>query len=144
MNNTEAGPRHLSVSLLLLRIGVAVVMGFWTADKIVNPDHAGAVFASFYGLGGIGQQVLLVIGVIQAIIVVAFTLGLFRTITYAAVLAMHSVSTFSSWRQYMEPFDNLLFLAAWPMLAACLALFLLRRFDLITLDAALRSGRGSA
>ena len=42
---------------------------------------------------------------------------------------MHTVSTLSSWRQYLDPFDNLLFFAAWPMLAACIALYLLRDHD---------------
>lgn len=40
----DSAQGHLAMSLLLLRLGVAVVMAFWTADKIVNPDHAGAVF----------------------------------------------------------------------------------------------------
>jgi hypothetical protein len=41
------------------------------------------------------------------------------------------VSTFSSYKQYLAPFEgpNLLFFAAWPMLAACFTLFLLRDQD---------------
>ncbi|MDP9415055.1 MAG: hypothetical protein M3Q08_13435 [Pseudomonadota bacterium] len=104
-------------------------MAFWTADKIVNPDHAGAVFANFYGLGDLGSSALAVIGVVQAIFVVAFAIGAFKTISYGAILLMHAVSTLSSWRQYLEPFENLLFFAAWPMLAGCVALFLLRDHD---------------
>ncbi len=123
------GPSQLPFCLLLLRLGVAVVMAFWTADKFLNPDHAGAVFSNFYGLEGLGNQTFLLIGGVQAVIVLAFTIGLFRTFSYAAVLLMHTVSTLSSWRQYAEPFDNLLFLAAWPMLAACITLFVLRRQD---------------
>lgn len=134
MIEQQARPRQLAISLLLLRLGVAVVMGFWTADKFLNPEHAGAVFSNFYGLEGLGAQAFLLIGIAQALIVFAFTIGLFRTLSYAAVLLMHTVSTLSSWRQYMDPFENLLFLAAWPMLAACTALFLLRQYDASTLD----------
>jgi hypothetical protein len=48
--------------------------------------------------------------------------------TYGLVLVFHGVSTLSSWKQYiLEP--NLLFFAAWPMLAACIALYLLRDLD---------------
>lgn len=126
---TEPSPAALPLSLLLLRLGVALVMGFWTADKIINPDHAGAVFKNFYGLGAVGEQALFAIGVVEGLIVLAFLAGLFKTITYGAVLLMHMVSTISSWRQYLEPFDNLLFFAAWPMLAACVALFLMRDHD---------------
>lgn len=126
---TESSPPALPVSLLLLRIGIAIVMGFWTLDKSINPDHAGAVFKNFYGFGAIGDQALFAIGIAQGLIVLAFAVGLFKTITYGAVLLMHTVSTLSSWRQYLDPFDNLLFLAAWPMLAACVALFLMRDYD---------------
>jgi len=51
-----------------------------------------------------------------------------KTITYGAVLLLHAVSTLSSWQQYLG-FDSLLFFAAWPMLAACYALFALRDLD---------------
>lgn len=129
MMKTESLPATLPFSLLLLRIGITIVMGFWTVDKIVNPEHAGAVFKNFYGLGPMGDQVLLVIGIAQGLIVLAFAAGLFKTVTYGAICLMHSVSTLSSWRQYLDPFDNLLFLAAWPMLAACLSLFLMRDHD---------------
>lgn len=140
MIDQHARPAQLAISLLLLRLGVAVVMAFWTADKFLNPDHAGAVFSNFYGLAGLGAQAFLLIGVAQALIVLAFTIGLFKTFSYAAVLLMHTVSTLSSWRQYAEPFENLLFLAAWPMLAACVTLFVLRRYDEYSVDAVLRNG----
>lgn len=127
--------RHLDLSLLLLRLGVAVVMGVWAADKFVNPGHARAVFENFYGLEA-GDSIVTAIGVLQAVIVVLFTVGFWRTWTYGLVLFMHGASTVASWRQYLDPFDNLLFFTAWPMLAACIVLFLLRTSDtLLSLDA---------
>jgi hypothetical protein len=45
------------------------------------------------------------------------------------VFVLHGISTLSSYRQYLDPFDNLLFFAAWPMLAACFALYSLRDLD---------------
>lgn len=135
MMEQQARPPQLAIPLLLLRLGIAVVMAFWTADKFVNPDHAGAVFDSFYGLGGLGGHAFTLIGAGEALLVLAFAMGLYRTFSYAAVLLLHSISTLSSWRQYLDPFENLLFMAAWPMLAACIALFLLRRYDALTVDA---------
>ncbi len=129
MTQTRPAPAALPLSLLLLRIGITIVMGVWTVDKIINPEHAAAVFKNFYGLAALGDQAFLVIGIIQGLIVLAFAAGLFKTVTYGAILLMHSVSTLSSWRQYLDPFENLLFLAAWPMLAACVALFLMRDHD---------------
>jgi putative oxidoreductase len=52
-----------------------------------------------------------------------------KRISYGGVLILHSISTLSSYRQYLDPFNNLLFFAAWPMLAACVALYLLRDVD---------------
>jgi putative oxidoreductase len=120
---------RLPLSLLFLRIGVFIVMFVWALDKIVQPDHAAAVFANFYLLEGMAAGVLAAIGVIQIVIYLAFLGGLFRTWTYGLVLAMHTVSTLSSYQQYLDPFNNLLFFAAWPMLAACIALFLMRDSD---------------
>lgn len=135
-DHAVGGVRHLPLSLLLLRLGVGVVMAMWTIDKIINPDHAQAVFTNFYGLGGLENGAFLIIGLLQALVVLAFIAGAFRTISYGLILLMHTVSTLSSWKQYLDGFENLLFFAAWPMLAACVALFLLRRHDrLLSVDA---------
>ena len=140
MIESKKRPPQLPLCLFLLRLGVAIVMLFWTADKFLNPGHAAGIFSHFYGLESLGSQAFLVIGGVEALIVLAFAIGLLRTFSYAAVLLMHAVSTLASWRQYAEPFDNLLFLAAWPMLAACITLFLLRRYDELTIDALFRGG----
>ncbi len=63
--------RHLDLSLLLLRLGVGLVMAMWTADKFVNPAHSSAVMENFYGLPALGSEVFVVLGVIQAVIVLA-------------------------------------------------------------------------
>jgi len=118
----------LSVSLFLLRITVALVMTVWAIDKIINPGHAGAVFSNFYGVE-IGSAGLKAAGALQLVVIVAFVAGVFKMISYGLILLMHAGSTLSSWQQYLAPFDNLLFFAAWPMLAACVALFLLRNDD---------------
>lgn len=120
---------RLPLSLLLLRVGVFIVMALWSVDKLLNPQHAGAVFETYYLIGGLGPTTLAVIGAGQLLVEIAFVAGLFRTFTYGFVLVTHGISTLASWPGYIEPFDNLLFFAAWPMLAACVALFLLREQD---------------
>ncbi|MEX0709074.1 MAG: hypothetical protein WD078_14010 [Woeseia sp.] len=123
--------KRLPVSLLTLRIGIAIVMLVWSVDKLLRPEHAAGVFGTFYAMPGLGETVFYALGALQLTIVLAFLAGAWRTWTYGAVLAMHTVSTLSSFRQYLAPFDgpNILFFAAWPMLAACIALFLLRDED---------------
>lgn len=119
---------RLQMPLFLLRLGVFVVMFMWTIDKFVNPDHAAAVYARFYFIGGLGSTAFLAIGILELMVIVGFLLGVKKTLTYGVVFALHAVSTLSPWQQYLG-FDSLLFFAAWPMLAACYALFVLRDLD---------------
>ena len=123
--------RRLSLSLLLLRLSLGLVMMVWAFDKILNPGHGAAVLEGFYGLPGTGEQLIRAIGIVQGVIVLGFVLGIAKTWTYGAVLLMHSVTTLVSWSAYLEPLKNILFFAAWPMLAACITLFLLRHQDRI-------------
>lgn len=123
--------QKLQLSLLLLRISVFIVMFIWTIDKFVNPAHAAAVYESFYFIGGLGPDVMAAIGGIEIVILFLFLIGFKKLYTYGAVLAFHTVSTLSSFGIYLSPFEgpNLLFFAAWPMLAACFTLFVLRDED---------------
>jgi hypothetical protein len=123
--------RRLAISLLLLRLSLGLVMMVWAFDKILNPSHGAAVFEGFYGLSGVGEPVIPMIGVAQGLVVLAFLLGLAKTWSYGAVLLMHAVTTLVSWSAYLEPLKNILFFAAWPMLAGLVALFLLRHEDRI-------------
>jgi hypothetical protein len=106
-------------------------MFIWTIDKFVRPRHAAAVFENFYYLSEFGDIILYVIGVVEMVIIIGFLLGIKKKFTYGVVLVLHGISTFSSYKQYLSPFEeiNLLFFAAWPMLAACFALYYLRDLD---------------
>lgn len=123
--------KRLSLSLLFLRLGVFVVMIMWTIDKFVNPEHAAAVFAKFYLIDGLSHFAAYGVGAIQLALVVGFVVGAYKRWTYGALLVLHAISTFSSWQMYLDPWGprNLLFFAAWPMLAAIGALYLLRDED---------------
>lgn len=134
---------RLPVSLLLLRLSLGLVMMVWAFDKMLNPEHGGAVLESFYGLNGVGEQVIRAIGLVQCLIVLGFLLGIVKTWTYGAVLSMHAVTTLVSWSAYLDPLKNILFFSAWPMLAALVTLFLLRsedRIATVTGNASSRSG----
>lgn len=115
-------------ALFLLRVGVFIVMFVWTVDKILNPAHAAGVFANFYLIGGLGQEIILLLGVVELLVIFAFLAGLWKRYTYGIVMLLHGTSTLASWKQYTIDI-NLLFFAAWPMLAACIALYLLRDLD---------------
>ncbi len=127
MNNTARVP----LALFFLRLSVFLVMTMWTIDKFVRPDHAASVFENFYGLGGLGATIMYAVAGVELLLLLAFVLGIAQRFTYGLVLLLHAVSTLSSFRQYFQPFEkaNLLFFAAWPMLAACFALYYLRDMD---------------
>lgn len=126
-----AQDKNLQLSLLFLRLTVFLVMFLWTIDKFINPGHAAKVYEHFYYIAGLDAVVIYAIGGMEIVLLLLFLVGYQKKYTYGAVLALHAVSTLSSFKQYLAPFDgsNLLFFAAWPMLAACFALFLLRDQD---------------
>lgn len=122
---------RLPLALAFLRLSVFLLMCLWTIDKFLNPEHAARVYAMFYFLGGLGAVAMYIIGIIELVIILGFVLGVQKLLTYGVVLGLHGISTFSAFCQYLNPFDgpNLLFFAAWPALAACYALYVLREFD---------------
>ncbi|NNC97556.1 MAG: hypothetical protein HKN88_05735 [Gammaproteobacteria bacterium] len=123
--------KKLKLSLLLLRLSVFLVMYMWTIEKFLNPEHGIKVFEHFYFMGGLDEKAMYVIGAIEMLLLLGFVVGYKKKITYGAVLVLHAVSTLSSFKQYLAPFEgaNMLFFAAWPMLAACFVLFILRDSD---------------
>lgn len=123
--------KRLALSLLALRVGVFIVMIMWTIDKFVNPGHAAAVYKKFYLIGGLSTELSYAIGGLQLLVVLGFLVGAFKRWTYGILLVIHAISTFSTWQMYLDPWGprNLLFFAAFPMLSALIALFLLRDHD---------------
>jgi hypothetical protein len=122
---------RLPLVLFLLRLGVFIVMFMWTLDKFVRPLHAAKVYENFYFIGGLGTNVAYGIGLLELLLLFGFLAGVRKRLTYGAVFLLHAISTLSSFKQYLSPFEgaNLLFYAAWPMLAACFALYRLRDLD---------------
>lgn len=123
--------RYTEVSLLALRVSIAAVMLVWSFDKLIRPEHSARVFEGFYAMPGLGESMFMLLGIAQLLLVLVFLAGAAKTWSYGLILLLHAVSTFSSWRQYLNPYEgaNILFFAAWPMLAACFALFMMRAQD---------------
>jgi putative oxidoreductase len=138
MTNEPLLNRKLAWCLLWLRLGIASVFVMWTADKFVNPEHTAAVFKKFYAFDGLSNTHSYGIGAVQSVFIICFIIGLFRTYSYGLILVLHTISTVSSYKAYLAPwtYPHLLFFAAIPMLAACVTLWWLRKYDLFTVDAA--------
>lgn len=128
---------RIPLALFLLRVGVFIVMLLWTVDKFVAPGHASGVYEGFYLISIPEVWVMYAIGAIELLIVLGFIAGFKKRFTYGAVLLFHAISTLSSFAMYLAPFEHRLFFTAWPMLAACFALYYLRGLDTImTVDRA--------
>ena len=138
---TDRARTTLALSLLLIRVGIFSVFVMWTIDKFVNPEHAAAVFKKFYGISELSKTISYVVGSAQMLVLLALLVGAFRTWSYGIIVVLHAISTLSSWKAYIDPwtYPHLLFFAAIPMLSACIALWLLREFDLYTVDGWRRS-----
>ncbi|MBD5769655.1 hypothetical protein [Marinomonas colpomeniae] len=130
--DTVSLPRErLEWSLFGLRLGVFIVLVMWTLDKFFNPGHTAAVFKVFYSVEGLSSTIAYVLGALQLTLVLSFLIGFKKRWVTLVILIMHLASTLVSFGRYVDPWSgsNLLFFAAWPMLAAVVALYLFREYD---------------
>jgi putative oxidoreductase len=121
--------KRIETCLFLLRLGVFIVMFVWTMGKFFDPAHVIRYFNRFFLIGGLVKPLVYALGVIEMLFILAFLGGLWKRYTYGIVLFLHSVSTFMTWKKYTIDI-HLLFFTAWPMLAACIVLYLLRDLDI--------------
>ena len=127
----ESLNRNLRPALLILRITIGIFLLQWGVEKFVVPQSTVAIWGHFYGLN-VSATLSYVFGVIEIVLAICLFLGLFRTIIYGAVAALHAVSVIVSWRYLLDPWGtefNHLFIASVPVLGAMVALFLLRHWD---------------
>ena len=122
---------RIANALFFIRLTIFIVIFMWTLDKFLDPAHAARVFQGFYFLPALDSTVMYIIGAVEMVILLGFLLGIKKTFTYGFILAIHTVSTITPYKQYLDPYTlpNLLFFASIPMLAACWALFSLRDMD---------------
>ena len=123
----------VEISLFLMRLGVFYVMVVWAFDKFLNPAHTTGVWSRFYKFDGIDEMMSYAIGGLQMLVLAAFVTGLFKRFSYGIVMIMHALSTASTWEYLINPYVDepkaMLFMAAVPMLSACIALYLMRDQD---------------
>lgn len=127
---------RLRICLLSLRLGVLAVFLVWTLDKLFNYQHNSGMVRHYYHVD-VPQWFLLALGAAELLVLLCVLLGLFKTVSYGALLIAHTVTTIaSSWR-LLPPYEvhQLLYFGSLPMLAACFTLFMLRSDDtLLTLS----------
>jgi len=124
-------PKNLPRALLFLRLTIFLVMLMWVLDKFARPTRPSFVYETLYHIPGLTELLSFFVGSVVLLVIIAFVLGWKKIISYGAVFVLHAISTVSLTPQFLRPFeyDNELLYAAWPMLAACYALFSLRDYD---------------
>jgi len=137
--------RGSEIGLLILRLGLGVFLLLFGVGKLVAPHTAAAIFVDYYGLSEVSAALVYAAGLAEIALALALLAGLWKTFTYGLGLLVHAVSTLATWRELLAPFgENHLYLAAIPVLAGFVTLFLLRRHDILWSLGARRAADGSA
>ncbi len=117
------------VPLFILRLGLGAFVLLFGVDKLVAPDVAATIYADFYGMD-VSAALIYAAGALEAALGLAVLVGVWKTLSYGLALVVHTVSTLATYQELLAPFGaNHLFLAALPVLAGFITLFLLRRHD---------------
>ena len=119
-----------ATALLVLRVSLGIFLLQWSFEKIVVPESAIRVGQHFYGVAPtVGTTIM--VGVAEALLALALLFGMWRRWSYGLAILIHAVSVGSTWRQLLTPYagTNHLFIAAVPVLAALVLLYLLREWD---------------
>jgi len=126
----------LSLSLLIIRLSIAAFFGVWTSLKFYRPEWFENVFQNIYGLDFATRDLSSLVGFAQAAIVVLFLVGLWRTLSYGALVLMQGAGVIGSIPSLLDftSYPNNLMWAAVPALGAAIALFILRNEDRFTID----------
>lgn len=131
VNDPSSHPdKELEITLAILRLSTAFFLMIWALDKIFGTGRAMQTVSKYY-MAIDSSTVILAMGLAQLLIIALFAAGLFKTFSYGAVLAMHTVSVLASYPRYLDPLarPNILFWAAIPVLAGMILLFVLRSRD---------------
>lgn len=131
---------RLALPLLLLRLSLGVFFLQWGVEKFVVPATTTAIFRNFYGwqVDGVLPAVL---GAAQIALALAFIAGLVPRVTYGLVTLLHFVTVIVTIPRLISPWNpvsNHFFIAGVPVLAAFVALYLLRDSDRWTIPRLMR------
>src|SRR5258708_32244453 len=107
--------RRIPAALLILRFFLGIFLLQWSIEKLILPDAAARIASSFYGVM-LPASASYLLGVAELILSLAL-----------------------SWRQLFDPWGlakvgSHLWISTWPTWGGFAALFLMREWDIWTLD----------
>ena len=130
-----AGKDRLALALVLIRVTLGLFLLQWGVEKLVIPAGTISIGRGFYGLA-LPEWSPAVLGIAEIGLAILLLVGLFRRATYGVATLVHFISVATTAPRMLHPYapGNHLFFTAVPVLAAFLALYLLRADDRWSLD----------
>jgi len=131
--------RRIPLALAILRVSLGGFLLLWGVEKLLIPEATVAIWEHFY-FTNIAASLPYVIGVVEILFAVWFLLGWRRRLVYGIGMALHGITVLATWKQLIDPWgliwgrNNHLFLAGVPVLAAFIAVYVLRDLDRWTVD----------
>jgi len=128
-------------ALLFLRISLGGLMLYWGVDKLINVAHGVTVAQKFYGGLTMATTVMNVFGVVQVALGALIIAGVFRRVTYPALMLVTGTTLIAVWKSIVDPFKlvleggTLIFYPSLIIFAAALVLVAFRDLDDAALDA---------
>lgn len=124
-------PKLLKPALLFTRVSIFYFLLPWQLMRFTSPESAKGIAAKYYKVSDLPDIAGLAIGVFWMALLIAFLLGLKKSISYALVLILHAGAVLFTLPYYIPGLENYnqLFLAAIPTIAAMALLYILRKED---------------
>lgn len=124
--------KQTAKAMLVLRLSLALFLLPWVIEKFTKPEQTAKIFSHFYHID-LPIAGSYVVGMIWAVLLIAFAAGFKKRISYGLVLILHGLTTLFTIPQMLPflPTYNHLFVAAIPVLGGLIALYMLRDHDRI-------------
>ena len=128
-----------AISLLFLRISLALLMLVWGLDKFANPAHGVAVAESFYAGILASEGFMPILGGLQILLALGVGLGVLRRYLYPILAGVTGITLLGVWRSVLDPWGwflegtRVVFFPSLIVFAGALVLLAFRDEDVLRL-----------
>lgn len=124
----------LRIPLFATRLLIALFLLPWTIMRFVKADAAQGIATKYYKIGFLPDVVFTIIAVLMALLLLAFTIGFKKRISYGLVFVLHTLGTIMTVPTMLPVLTGgeggqILFFAALPVIGAMWLLYTLRDED---------------
>lgn len=124
----------LQIPLFVTRILIAIFLLPWTLMRFVSSESAQGIAGKYYKIGFLPDVAFLVIAVLMSLLLLAFTVGFKKRISYGLIFLLHTIGTITTLPTMLPVLTGgeggqILFFAALPVIGAMLLLYVLRDQD---------------